>query len=67
MPTIEPFTIDIPQNDLDDLERRLLATRWPDQMPGQEWVYGAERSEVQAIVEYWANSYLGRSFRLYAR
>jgi microsomal epoxide hydrolase len=57
VPTIEPFTIDIPNDALDDLERRLHATRWPDQMPSQEWVYGAERSEVQAIVEYWANVY----------
>ena len=57
MPTIDPFTISIPNDALDDLRRRLLATRWPDQMPGQEWVYGAERSEVQAIVEYWANTY----------
>lgn len=55
--TITPFTIDIPQDDLDDLRRRLQATRWPDQMPGQEWVYGAELSEVQAIVDYWAHDY----------
>lgn len=55
--TISPFTIDIPQDDLDDLRRRLLATRWPDQMPGQEWKYGAEISEVQSIVDYWANEY----------
>jgi microsomal epoxide hydrolase len=26
-------------------------------MPGQEWVYGAERSEVQAIVDYWATTF----------
>lgn len=54
---LSPFSIDIPQDDLDDLRRRLLATRWPDQMPDQEWVYGAERSEVQAIVDHWANSF----------
>ncbi len=52
-----PFTIDIPDTDLDDLQRRLTATRWPDQMPDQEWVYGAERSELQAVVEYWRNDY----------
>ena len=55
--TIAPFTIDIAQDDLDDLRRRLLATRWPDQMPGQEWVYGAELTEVQSIVAYLANEY----------
>lgn len=55
--TIAPFTIDIAQDDLDDLRRRLLATRWPEQMPGQEWVYGAELTEVQSLVAYWANDY----------
>lgn len=57
-----PFSIDTPQDDLDDLRRRLLATRWPDQMPGQEWVYGAELSETQDLVDYWANSYDWRRY-----
>lgn len=55
--TIAPFTIDVDDDALDDLRRRLLATRWPDQMPGEEWTYGAERSEVQEIVRYWAEEY----------
>lgn len=57
-----PFSIDTPQDDLDDLRRRLLATRWPDQMPGHEWVYGAELSETQDLVDYWANSYDWRRY-----
>jgi hypothetical protein len=28
---IRPFTVHIPQEALDDLKRRLTATRWPDQ------------------------------------
>jgi pimeloyl-ACP methyl ester carboxylesterase len=30
---ITPFRIDVPQADLDDLQRRLAATRWPDELP----------------------------------
>ena len=54
---LRPYVVDIPQIELDDLRRRLRATRWPDQMPGQEWVYGAELTEVQAVVEYWGERY----------
>jgi len=27
---VRPFRIDVPQEDLDDLGRRIVATRWPD-------------------------------------
>ncbi len=57
----EPFAIDIPEAALDDLKRRLGATRWPDQLPGQEWVYGAEKSELQELVAHWANGYNWRT------
>ncbi len=31
---IQPFRIDVPQADLDDLRKRLSGTRWPDELPG---------------------------------
>jgi hypothetical protein len=31
---MQPFRIDIPQAALDDLHRRLEATRWPSELPG---------------------------------
>ena len=37
---IQPFRIDIPQADLDDLRDRLARTRWPDELPGTGWDYG---------------------------
>ena len=33
----QPFRIDIPQADLDDLNDRLARTRWPDELPGVGW------------------------------
>jgi hypothetical protein len=33
MANINPFHIDIPQADLDDLRDRLAGTRWPDECP----------------------------------
>jgi hypothetical protein len=30
-PAVRPFRIDVPEEDLVDLRRRIAATRWPDQ------------------------------------
>lgn len=34
---IQPFIIQIPQTDLDDLQERLARTRWPTELPGVGW------------------------------
>ncbi|MEV0404833.1 epoxide hydrolase family protein [Actinoallomurus sp. NPDC050550] len=54
---INPFKIDIPQADLDDLRDRLARTRWPDELPGVGWDYGVARSHLQEMVEYWIDGY----------
>jgi hypothetical protein len=41
--TTNPFTIDIPQDEVDDLQRRLASTRWPDALDGAGWDYGTDR------------------------
>ena len=38
----------IPAHDIEDLVQRIRATRWPDQLEGVEWKYGAEMSYVKA-------------------
>jgi epoxide hydrolase len=54
---IKPFHIDIPQADLDDLHRRLDATRWPDELPGVDWQYGVPLDYLKDLTEYWRTSY----------
>ena len=54
---IRPFTIDIPQADLDDLTDRLARTRWPDELPGVGWRYGVPLSYLKELAEYWRTSY----------
>ena len=34
---IKPFVLDIPQTQLDDLDRRLAATRWPERETVEDW------------------------------
>src|SRR5262249_42253378 len=60
--TIQPFTIAIPQADLDDLHARLARTRWPDELPGAGWDYGVPLSYVQRLAEYWRNGYDWRAW-----
>ena len=57
MSEITPFTVDISQSALDDLHRRLRDARWPDQLPGVGWDYGAEMGYIQELARYWADEY----------
>jgi pimeloyl-ACP methyl ester carboxylesterase len=54
---MRPFRIEIPQADLDDLHRRLDATRWPDEVPGVGWDRGVPLDYLKELVEYWRTSY----------
>jgi pimeloyl-ACP methyl ester carboxylesterase len=54
---IQPFTIAIPQATLDDLQRRLAQTRWPDEAEGVGWAYGTNRGYLKELVDYWQNEY----------
>ena len=54
---IRPFHIDIPQARLDELNARLAATRWPDELPGVGWSHGVPVSYVKELAEYWRTKY----------
>ena len=54
---MRPFRIEIPQADLDDLHRRIDATRWPDEMPGVGWARGVPVEYLKELVDYWRNEY----------
>tara|TARA_B100000315_G_scaffold98547_1_gene90554 strand:+ start:49 stop:1200 length:1152 start_codon:yes stop_codon:yes gene_type:complete len=54
---IRPFTIAVPDDDVDDLRRRLAATRWPDQIPGSGWDYGCDLTWLQDLATHWADGY----------
>ena len=54
---MDPFRIEIPQADLDDLHRRLGTVRWPSELPGVGWDRGVPRDYLKDLVEYWRTSY----------
>ncbi len=37
---VNPFTINVPSEVLNDLNRRLENVRWPDEIPQSDWDYG---------------------------
>lgn len=57
MTTFEPFHIDIPTADIEDLNARLAATRWPDELPGVGWTYGIPTGYVRELADYWRTEY----------
>ena len=54
---IQPFTIGIPQETLDDLRGRLANTLWPDEAEHTGWNYGTNMGYLKELVEYWQHSY----------
>ena len=54
---MEPFVINISDAALADLRRRLELTRWPDEMPGVGWDYGANLDYIKELVEYWRTGF----------
>ena len=60
-PVIEPFQIDIPQADLDDLSERLSRTRLGKPGAGEPWESGVDYGYLSDLVEYWQDGYDWRS------
>jgi pimeloyl-ACP methyl ester carboxylesterase len=54
---MNPFRIDIPQAQLDDLHARLDLTRWPDELPGVGWSYGVPLDYLKELAYYWRHDY----------
>jgi epoxide hydrolase len=54
---VQPFRVDIPDADLDDLRDRLARTRWPDELPGAGWAYGVPLGYLKELAEYWRSGY----------
>src|SRR5262245_46666728 len=55
--SIRPFKVQIPQAALDDLRRRINATRWPDKETVADQSQGAQLAKLQELVRYWGKGY----------
>lgn len=51
------FKINIPDESIDDLARRLRATRWPAAMDGGNWDDGASLTFMRRLVDHWSHRF----------
>ena len=54
---IRPFVIEVPQADLDDLRRRINATKWPERELVTDASQGVQLATTQKLARYWATDY----------
>jgi len=54
---IRPFRIQVPEEELVDLRRRLAATRWPDRETVNDRSQGVQLAKFQELVRYWGTDY----------
>src|SRR5262245_34324434 len=54
---IRPFKADVPQAALDDLRKRIAATRWPDHETVSDRSQGVQLARIQKLVRYWGTEY----------
>jgi len=54
---IRPFRVEIPQDEIDDLKRRVQATRWPSKETVSDASQGVQLATMQALANYWATKH----------
>ncbi|HLY56107.1 MAG TPA: epoxide hydrolase, partial [Stellaceae bacterium] len=54
---IENFTVNISEPVLDDLRRRLAATRWAADYANDDWGYGTNGAYLKELCAYWQDGY----------
>jgi len=56
--SIRPFPpVNVPESELDDLRRRIKATRWPTKELVADQSQGVQLATTQALASYWATEY----------
>jgi pimeloyl-ACP methyl ester carboxylesterase len=58
---VRPFHVDIPDEALDDLHRRIAAMRWPEKETVADQSQGVQLATIQELARYWGTDYDWRS------
>jgi pimeloyl-ACP methyl ester carboxylesterase len=59
---IRPFTIEVSEEDILDLRRRIAATRWPERETVTDQSQGVQLATMQELMRYWGTEYDFRRF-----
>jgi pimeloyl-ACP methyl ester carboxylesterase len=54
---VRPFRIEVPQHEIDDLRRRIDATRWPTRELVADRSQGVQLAATQELARYWTTEY----------
>src|SRR5262245_50851882 len=54
---VRPFRVNIPEEALNDLRRRIAATRWPHKELVADRSQGVQLATTQELARYWASEY----------
>jgi pimeloyl-ACP methyl ester carboxylesterase len=54
---VRPFRIDVPEEDLDDLRRRIAAASWPTKELVEDRSQGVQLATMQELARYWETDY----------
>src|SRR5215216_1638796 len=54
---VQPFHVDVPEEELADLRRRIAATRWPSKELVADRSQGVQLGPLQELARYWATDY----------
>jgi pimeloyl-ACP methyl ester carboxylesterase len=55
--SIRPFTVNISQDEITELRRRIAATRWPERETVADQSQGLQLATMQKLADYWATDY----------
>ena len=55
--TVQPFTVHVADQTLEDLRERLARTRWPGELPHTGWDYGSNLDYMRELAAYWRNGF----------
>src|SRR6185312_7083647 len=54
---VRPFRIEVPQGEIDELRRRIDATRWPTRELVTDRSQGVQLAAIQNLADYWTTEY----------
>src|SRR5262249_2483721 len=54
---VRPFRVDVPEQELEELRRRIAATRWPTTELVTDRSQGVQLAALQALARYWTTEY----------
>ncbi|KZF26498.1 epoxide hydrolase 1 [Xylona heveae TC161] len=57
MDFLRPYSINVPEQEIQYLKQKLSLTRFPDELDEAAWSYGAPLADVKRLVSHWRDSF----------